>query len=119
PVAGVLEALMLRRLETVTRERGVGEAASRSNLESRVVGGTCRRVGCEGPVNPLGETRGDMRKLGLVSLMIGAFLLVAATAVAGNVHFKNGGGPFPTISGSSDETLTVSGTLVGLGVSPG
>jgi hypothetical protein len=40
----------------------------------------------------------------------------ASVAFAGNVHFKNGGGPNAVVSGT---TLTVSGTLVGLGVSPG
>jgi len=53
--------------------------------------------------------------LGLIAV-VAAF---ATTAFAANVHFKNNGGPNPAVTGSSFETLTVSGTLVGLGKSPG
>jgi len=59
-----------------------------------------------------------MRRTFLVLLVTVAFGVSTSVAVAGNVHFKNGGGPSPTTSGDS-LTLTVDGTLVGLGVAPG
>ena len=60
-----------------------------------------------------------MRKTIIVVACFAAMALTAQSALAGNVHFKNGGGPFNAVSGGSGETLTISGTLVGLGVAPG
>ncbi len=59
-----------------------------------------------------------MRKLGLITaLVVGVFALAASTALAASPHFKRGGTPKCTISGSgtNSTSTTCTGTLAGLG----
>jgi hypothetical protein len=58
-----------------------------------------------------------LRRIGIISVLsLMVVALTAAVAVAQNPQFKNRGGPFATDNGL---TLTVTGTLVGLGNAAG
>lgn len=61
-----------------------------------------------------------MRRIAItLAVLVAAVGMTAASALAASIHFKQGTSPSAAISGAQNETLTVAGTLVGLGRQPG